>query len=302
MKIHYQIVALTTSSLLALSVCIAADKPKPTVHVRVNIAHQGVPFAAPCNTLAAVREAVKAGCDGCECDVRRSADGVVILSHDRHPQHIMGGAEGSDKMFFDQMSYKQIRQFDAGGWKGEQFKGEKIPTLDEYLKLLKGTTCYPVIEIKGGWQTGIEADIIKCLRENDMVDVSTIIAFGANDIQEILRLEPKICVGWLYGYDPKERGGTAFEQEENAEWLADILIQRCREIGIAIVIPNDAWLSPKLVKLLNEADIHVWTYTVNNEAAMRRYLDWGVVGILTDKPDILAKILEERKKIPSGNL
>jgi glycerophosphoryl diester phosphodiesterase len=188
------------------------------------------------------------------------------------------------------MLFEQIRQFDAGSWKGEKFKGEKVPTLDEYLKLLKKTTCAPVVEIK---QEGIEADVLEYIRKNEMMDVTTIIAFSEKVVQEIRRLEPKICVAWLYSENLQGKG-TA---EENAGRLADFLIERCRKLDIAVIDLSHNLLSPQLVKLLNEADIHVWTWTVNDEAAMRRYLDWGVVSITTDKPDMLTKILKEQKQI-----
>jgi len=262
------------------------EQSKPAVHVRVNVAHRGASHVAPENTLAAYRVAIAAGADGAECDVFRSVDGVVFLSHDPTPKRTMGGGDEP----LTQMTFAQIRQFDAGSWKGEQFKGEKVPTLDEFMKLLKGTACHPVIEIK---QPGIEADVLKVIRENDMVDISTIIAFSADVVREIRRLEPSIAVAWLYSENLRDKG-TA---EENAERLAEMLIQRCRELDIAIIDLAHSLLSPKLIKLLNEADILVWTWTVNDAAAMRRYLDWGVVSITTDKPDIMTKVLEERKRL-----
>ncbi|MCL2709546.1 MAG: hypothetical protein FWE95_01590 [Planctomycetaceae bacterium] len=258
---------------------------KPTVLVRVNVAHRGASVVAPENTLAAYRAAIEAGADGAECDVYRSSDGVIFLSHDRSPKRTMGGSEGD----LTQMTFAQIQQFDAGSWKGEQFKGEKVPSLDEYLKLLKGTTCHPVIEIK---QEGIAADVLAVVRRNDMVAESTIISFSADTVREIRRLEPKICVAWLYSEDLRDKG-TA---EENADRLAELIVRRCRELDIAIIDLAHGLLSPKLVKLLNEAHIHVWAWTVNDEAAMRRYLDWGVVSITTDRPELMTKILEERKK------
>ena len=273
-------------SFLLLSVQLSAEEAKPkTVHVRPNVAHRGHSFIAPENTLASYRAAIEAGADGGECDVYRSADGVVFLSHDRSPKRTMGGSDGD----LTQMTFEQIRQFDAGSWKGEKFKGEKVPTLDEYLKLLKDTKCHPVVEIK---QVGIEADVLECIRKNKMIDVTTIIAFDEGVVQEIRRLEPNICVAWLYSENLKDKG-TA---EENAERLADLILQRCQKLDVAVIDLAHGLLSQELVKLLNAADIHVWTWTVNDESAMKRYLDWGVVSITTDKPDVLVKILKERSE------
>ena len=281
------ILALAVCSLFVVSRCLVAEEVKSphVVHSRVNVAHRGASFVAPENTLAAYRAAIKAGANGAECDVYRSADGVVFLSHDKTPKRTMGG--GDDDL--TQMTFEKIRQFDAGSWKGEQFKGEKVPTLDEYLQLLKGTTCHPVVEIK---QVGIEADVLESIRKNKMVDVTTIIAFNEGVVQEIRRLEPKISVAWLYSENLKDKG-TA---EENAERLADLILQRCRKLDIVVVDLAHSLLSPKLIRLLNEAGIHVWAWTVNDAEAMSRYLDWGVVSITTDKPELLSEILKQRNQ------
>jgi glycerophosphoryl diester phosphodiesterase len=130
--------------------------------------------------------------------------------------------------------------------------------LDEYLKLLKGTKCHPVIEVK---PPGFEAEILDIVRKNEMTDVTTIIAFSTDVIKEIRRLDPKICVGWLYTTNLQDTGGTA---EENADRLAEFLIKRCRELDIALVdLGYGYMLSQKLVRLLHESDIHVWAWTVS---------------------------------------
>ena len=274
--------SLVTLMLLSVFSVTAAETQPKTVHVRINVAHRGNSSVAPENTLAAYRSAIEAGADGAECDVYRSADGVVFLSHDRLPKRTMGDGD------LTTMPFEQIRQFDAGSWKGERFKGEKVPSLDEYLQLLKDSTCHPVVEIK---QTGIEANVLKSIRKNGMTNVTTIIAFNEGVVQEIRRLEPSICVAWLYSENLKDKG-TA---EENAERLADLFIERCRKLDVAVIDLAHHLLSPKLVKSLQAANIHVWTWTVNDEAAMKRYLDWGVESITTDKPALLSTVLKERK-------
>ena len=279
--------SLVICSCFVLSHHLLAEelKSKHVVHIRTNVAHRGASFVAPENTLVAYRTAIKAGANGGECDVYRSADGVLFLSHDKTAKRTMGGSEDD---LLTKMTFGQIRKFDAGSWKGEQFMGEPVPTLDEYLKLLNGTKCYPVIEIK---QVGIEADVLECIRKNKLVDEATIIAFSADVVREIRRLEPNICVAWLYSENLKDKG-TA---EENAERLADLILQRCRELDVVIVDLTHQLLSPKLIKRLNGAGIHVWTWTVNDAESMKQYLDWGVVSITTDKPELLSQILAERK-------
>jgi glycerophosphoryl diester phosphodiesterase len=124
-----------------------------------------------------------------------------------------------------------------------------------------------------------------------MTDVSTVIAFDEGVVKEIRRLEPKICVAWLYSENLSGKGSA----EENAERLADFIIQRCRELDVAIIDLAHGLLSPKLAVLLREAGLTVWAWTVNDPDAMERYLDWGVASITTDVPDLLSEILKRRK-------
>ncbi|MDR1923866.1 MAG: hypothetical protein LBQ66_05790, partial [Planctomycetaceae bacterium] len=116
----------------------------PPVHNLPNVAHRGASYSYPENTIAAYRAAINAGANGAECDVYKTADNALVLSHDRTTKRTMGG-ENKD---ITKLTLEEIRKLDAGIWKGKDFKGEKVPTLEEYLLLLKNTTCRPVIEIK----------------------------------------------------------------------------------------------------------------------------------------------------------
>ena len=302
-RIHPLVHCFTSILIPAQIVCsfallfprLAAEEPKPkTIHARLNVAHRGASFTAPENTLAAYHAAIVAKADGAECDVYRSADGILFLSHDRTPKRTMGGSSED----LTKMTIGQIQQFDAGSWKGKNwegrtFQGERVPTLDEYLKVLKGTPCHPVIEIK---MSEIEADVLEVIHQNEMIDASTIIAFDADVVREIRRLEPTICVAWLYSENLKNKG-TA---EENADRLAKLLIERCRELDISIIDLAHGLLSEKLVQALHAADIHVWTWTVNDVVAMNQYLDWGVNSITTDKPELLSELLRVRNVSHGG--
>ncbi len=270
------------SLLFSMVLSVSGAEPMP-VHVRRNVAHRGASAFAPENTLAAYRMAIEAGADGAECDVYRSADGVVFLSHDQSPKRTMGGRDGD----LTKMNFAEIRAFDAGVWKDEAFKGEKVPTLDEYLDVLKGTTCHPVIEIK---MEGIESAVLDAVRGKKMLAESTIIAFSPSVVRKVRELEPKICVAYLFSENLKDRG-TA---EENADRLSELLIKRCKELETTVLDINHGNLSAKLVEMLRAAGIHVWCWTVNDAARMEQLLDWGVESITTDYPDRLTEVLKKR--------
>ena len=254
--------------------------------VRMNVAHRGASVKKPENTIPAYVQAVVDGADGAECDVRRSTDGVLFLCHDDTTQRTLAGT-AEEKV--TSLSYEEIRKRDAGAWKGEQFKGIRAPTLDEYLQVLKGTACYPVIEIK---MDGIAEQVIDAVKKADMLDIASIITFYPQAVKDVRRIEPKMPVAWLYAENLQDKG-TA---EENADRLAAFLIEKSKELDTKMLALRHDMLSEPLMKRLQEEGIHVWAWTVNDPKRMEQLLDWGIESILTDKPDILAKILEERKK------
>jgi glycerophosphoryl diester phosphodiesterase len=251
---------------------------------RINVAHRGASFLAPENTLIAYRIAISSGANGAECDVYRSSDGVVFLSHDKTAKRTLGGGDQD----LTQITYAEIQKLDAGQWKGKQFQGEQVPTLDDYLELLKSTNCYPIIEIK---MEGIEQLVLESIRKQDMIKVTTIIAFSEKVIKKIRQLEPDICVAWLYSENLKDKG-TA---EENAERLTEFFISKCKELETTILDVNHGLLSADLVKNLQNAGIHVWCWTVNDVNRMNTLLDWGAESITTDRPELLSEVLKTRK-------
>lgn len=259
-------------------------KPAPDmpVHVRRNVAHRGASHVAPENTIPAYVQAIADGADGAECDVYESTDGVVFLTHDSTTKRTLGG--GDDKVW--ELPYTEIRKRDAGVWKNEKFEGTHAPTIEEYLKALKGTTCHPVIEIK---RDGFEQKVVDAVRKADMLDVSTVIAFSPNVVREIRRIEPRLSVAWLYGENMSGKDANA-----EADRLFELLIWRCHELDTCVLDLQHDILSEKLVKKLQEANIHVWCWTVNDAARMKLLLDWGVESITTDRPEMMTEVLKSR--------
>ncbi len=273
---------ILVSFVLCCGTILSAQNIAMPVHLRVNVAHRGASFDAPENTLSAYRLAISAGANGAECDVHATSDGVIVLSHDQSTKRTLGGNGDVTKTTFE-----ELRKLDAGAWKNEKFKGEKIPTLEEYLEVLKGTTCHPVIEIK---MEGIERQVLDAVRKFGMTDVSTIIAFSPKVVREVRRLEPGLCVAWLYSENLKDKGTP----EENADRLAKLLIDRAKELDTNVLDLNYGILSRPLVKKLQDAGIHVWCWTVNDPGRMNILLDYGVESITTDRPDVLAEVLKTR--------
>lgn len=261
---------------VALLFCFAAPLHAQNimpVHPAPIVAHRGSSATAPENTISATKLAVEHGSNGCECDVYTTTDGVVVLMHDG----TLKRTAGLDKKVTD-ATYAEIRKLDAGSWKSPKFAGEKVPTLDEFLATLKGTTCRPVVEIK---MEGIEKAVLKSIKDADMLDETVIIAFSKNVVKKVRELEPNICVAWLFSTDHK---GTVEE-------LAEIIVKEAKWCNTSVVDLNHGMITPELLKLLRDKGLHVWAWTVDDPARMEQLLRWGIDSITTNKPDVLREIM-----------
>ena len=95
-------------------------------------AHRGDSAYYPENTMAAFRAAIEEGVDQIELDVRVTRDGELVVIHDATVDRTTNGTgKVCDK------TLGELKALDAGYKKGEEFKGEKIPTFVEFLELVK---------------------------------------------------------------------------------------------------------------------------------------------------------------------
>jgi len=116
-------------ALLRLAACsfliVAAV---PSARGQLIIAHRGASHDAPENTLAAFKLAIEQGADGFEADFYLGKDGHVVCLHDADTKRVAG-----KKLLAKEAPFEELRLLDVGSWKGPQWKGERMPTLEEVL-------------------------------------------------------------------------------------------------------------------------------------------------------------------------
>lgn len=104
-------------------------------------AHRGVSSEYPENTITAYRAAVEQGYDIIEMDIKFTSDDVCVMLHDRtlnRTARLHGQSLGDDPVSIEDLTYAQTQELDVGAWKGEEFTGERIPTLAEALAFAAG--------------------------------------------------------------------------------------------------------------------------------------------------------------------
>jgi hypothetical protein len=125
------------------------------------IIHRGAWAFAPENTLEAYAAAMDYGADGCEIDIRRTADGVLVMLHD----------DGLDRMTdalgpVNQYTYAELLALDFRPLYGAR-PGTHIPTLAAVLELARQRAMLLHLDVK---EPGLEQDIAKLLDAADMWD------------------------------------------------------------------------------------------------------------------------------------
>lgn len=117
-------------------------------------AHRGVSSEYPENTIASYRAAVEQGYDIIEMDIKFTADDVCVMLHDstlNRTARLHGQSLGKDPVRIEDLTYAQVRELDVGAWKGEEFTGERIPTLAEALAFIAGQSID--CKIDNVWET-----------------------------------------------------------------------------------------------------------------------------------------------------
>lgn len=236
------------------------------------IGHRGAKGLAPENTLPAFRAGMAAGADGVEFDVQRTVDGHLVVFHDDDLKRL-AGVDGR----IVKSTLAMLRELDVGRHAGPQYAGEAIPTLDEVLDTLPDD-CFLNIEAKRFRMRsdGLEAGLVEAIQRRNLFDRCLVSCFNPLILWRIGRRDRRIRLGLLYDPDLPLMMGVGWPR---------------RVMRVDALHPWAGQVTQKLVNQAHREGYSVNTWTVNAPVEMRRVIDLGVDGIITDRPDVLAALL-----------
>ena len=226
------------------------------------IGHRGACAYAPENTAASIEEAMARGADMVEFDLRQTADGVIVLFHDRIARSVSGRTMSVSKLTYHELSAVA----EAGGY--------RLATFEEILALYRSRISFD-IEIK---VRGFEEEVIRLLDKHPPVFEPMITSFVPGVVRKIKRIKPSLRTGLILGYSRIPQLNIF------ARPIIDRLISGK---GVDSVHLHRSLVSESILSKLRilGVEIHVWT--VNDPEEMKRLLTMGVNGIVTDGPDVL---------------
>jgi glycerophosphoryl diester phosphodiesterase len=238
-------------------------------------AHRGGAKLRPENTILAFDHGLSLGADGLEFDVHLSRDGVVVVHHDTTLDRTTSGRGPLAALTADELA-----RLDAGCHSAE-FGGRAggVPRLADVLARYPGIPL--IIELKVN-EAELAHRTIDAIRAAGAVDRVALGSFGTR----VLRA--------ARAYEPRIRTGSSREETRLAlyrSWVRwPVRRPRFQEYQVPELAGTTRVVSRRFVRYAHEAGLLVKVWTVDEEADIRRLIDWGVDAIISDRPDVAVAV------------
>ncbi len=263
-------------------------RPRPGQRPLV-IAHGGGQGLQPPNTLFAFEYSVALGCDVLEMDLRLTRDGVLVTLHD---ETIDRTSDGSGPAIGFTLAELEQRNFgfkfkDPTGARPYRTQPARIATLEEVFK--RFISMPMVVELKDRGVTGVTAaGALAQLIDRYQRSANVIVAsFDAATLDEFRRRSGG-------------RVGTAAPMQR-ARWM--VILNQLRfdwfaptgdqALQIPIAASGFRLDTPRLIRAAHRRNLAVHYWTVNDPIEMKRLIQLGADGLMTDRPDRMLQVLAE---------
>jgi glycerophosphoryl diester phosphodiesterase len=290
--------------------------------------HRGARGLWPENTLAGFARTMALGVAAMEFDCLATRDGVIVVTHDarlspdctRDPEGRFLEGVGPPILA---LSYTELQTYDVGRLRpGSAYAarfpeqravdGERIPRLTDVLKLIRtqgGGRVRASVEVKISPE---EPDrtlapepflrlLAEAVRTTGMDALTNILCFDWRVLAAARTYLPQativastdqqpgndtVCLGaataspWLGELDPEQYGRS--------------VPRLVKAIGAGVWAPDFLDLSAERVREAHALGLSVVPWTVNDRVDMQRLIGFGVDGMISDRPDLLRKLLQEQ--------
>ena len=246
-------------------------------------AHRGGCDLGPENTIPAFDIGVSTGADGLELDVHLSADGIVVVHHDKTLDRTTNASGPVAARTADELA-----RVDAGYWfaRGGEYPfrgcGIGVPTLREVLTRYRGMST--IIEVKV-YTADMGEAVADEIRRADARDYVCVAGYGLASARAVRAALPDVP-------------SSASQPEVRLAVYRSIL--RCpirRAAYQTYQVPERAEatriVSPRFLRHAHAAGLKVQVWTVDEEADMRRLLEWGVDGLISNRPEVAVRVRDE---------
>jgi len=257
----------------------SSDLPYPLV-----IAHQGGDGLWPGDTMYAFEHAAELGVDVLEMDLHISKDDVLVVMHDEAVDRTTDGSGNLEEMALD-----EIKQLDAGfDWtldNGATYpyrgQGITVPTLEEVFQAFPDFRM--TIEIKKTERSMAEP-FCSLIREYGMQDKVLVASFHDERMQEFRQVCPEVATS-------SARQETTIFVLMSKAFLGRLYSPKFYSLQVPEESSGITVMTAQFVRAAHERNIRVEPWTIDDPEQMRLYIEWGVDGIITDRPDLMLEVL-----------
>lgn len=239
-------------------------------------AHRGIPAKLPENTMKGFELIAESDVMWIETDVAITKDGQLILIHDDYLDRTtdMTGEVTA-------MDWADMAEADASATYAKKLRGERIPTMDEFVPFINNHGLNVNFELKGvsgpnGLQLSkqLVRQMMKYLDQLDPIVEVQISSFNP------------ILLGMMRQAYPKATYALLFEKDTfNPDW--PMLAQACEVTEISV--EQEGLTQNDVASILAQGyKVNVWT--VNSARRAKELFSWGVTGIFTDNAPKFMKL------------
>ena len=223
------------------------------------IGHRGAPHHAPENSIESFEKAIELGASVIELDVRLTMDCKVIVIHDEGVERTTNGRGEVGEKTLEELSGFTLKN------------GEKIPTLADVFERLAGK-CRFIIDMKS---ESVEIPAYEIVLERGLMSD---VLFASFHGPQLLNLKVR---------DGGARVAFACQEKKMN------MVKIGKSLKATAVHPRAKLAKPVLIDGAHAEGLDMNVWTVNKPRHMRKFIDMGVDGIITDKPDVLIDILSK---------
>jgi glycerophosphoryl diester phosphodiesterase len=241
------------------------------IYPLVRVAHRGASAEYPENTMMAFRRAIEMGVDALELDVHLTYDGVLIVMHDSTLDRTTDG-----KGLVRDHSLQAISQLNAG-------QGERVPRLIEVIELARSTNLRLCIEIKGAIpadEIKVAEAVVQMLDQMDYADKVIVTSFYGTALKRVRELCPTLSTM----LDPSPQDGSLTPRQ---------ICEQGLQAGANSLSYDGRFVTPEVAAAARLAGLALWPLIQESMDDMRAMIRSGIPGIMTDRPDLLNKVLAE---------
>ncbi|MCC6260022.1 MAG: glycerophosphodiester phosphodiesterase [Anaerolineales bacterium] len=251
------------------------------------IAHQGGDGVWPGDTLFAFEKAVEIGADVLEMDAHITKDNEIVLMHDERVDRTTDG-----QGLIEDLTLAELKKLDAAyRWSNDDGKtfpyrgqGIQVPALKELFE--KFPEKHYLIEIKLT-ENPIHQPLCDLIRAHNMQDKTIIASFHDDSMKLFRETCPEIATS---AAKSEVVSFVLLGKIFFSGWLSphyqslQVPYETSESYGIPV-------MTERFIQSAHAKNIRVEPWTVDDPELMKRYIDWGVDGIITDRPDLMLEIL-----------